>query len=122
MVVLPSGEYYVPAMLHTPKSSKPSHLGNAKNKLVIDAFKEKNIKYICVRRKYEFSPKIPFEFIDKLIVKYLHFPEMTMHESTWTNDFYLCSNEDGNYHRFYHLLIQLINNDENNDFMNTEFI
>ena len=123
MVVLPSGEYYVPAMLHTPKESKPSHLGNEKNKLVIDAFKEKNIKYKCIRRKYEFSPKIPFEFIDKLIVKYLHFPGMTMHETTWTNDFYLYSTEDGNYnHRFYHLLIQLINNDENNDFMNTEFM
>ena len=123
MVVLPSGEYYVPAMLHTPKSTKPSHLGNEKNKLVIDSFKEKNIKYNCTRRKYEFSPKIPFEFIDKLIVKYLHFPGMTMHESTWTNDFYLYSTEDGNYnHRFYRVLIQLINNRENNDFMSTELM
>ena len=123
MVVLPSGEYYVPAMLHTPKSSKPSHLGNEKNQLVINVFKEKNIKYKCIRRKYEFSPKIPFGFIDKLTVKYLHFPGMTMHESTWTNDFYLYSTEDGNYnHRFYHLLIQLINNDENNDFISTELM
>ena len=123
MVVLPSGKYYVPAMLHTPKETKPSHLGNEKNKLVIDAFKEKNIKYKCIRRKYEFSPQIPFGFIDKLIVKYLHFPGMTMHESTWTNDFYLYSEEDGNYnHRFYHLLIQLINNDENNDFMSSELM
>ena len=123
MVVLPSGEYYVPAMLHTPKSSKPSHLGNEKNKLVIHAFKEKNIKYKCIRRKYEFSPQIPFGFIDKLIVKYLHFPGMTMHETTWANDFYLHSTVDGNYnHRFYHLLIQLINNDENNDFMSSELM
>ena len=123
MVVLPSGEYYVPAMLHTPKSSKPSHLGNEKNNLITDTFKEKNIKYKCIRRKYEFSPKIPFEFIDKLIVKYLHFPGMKMHESTWTNDFYLYSTEDGNYnHRFYHLLIQVIYNDENNDFMSTELM
>ena len=123
MVVLPSGEYYVPAMLHTSKSSKPSHLGKEKNKLVIETFKEKNIKYKCIRRKFEFSPKIPFGFIDKLIVKYLHFPGMTMHESTWTNDFYLYSEEDGNYnHRFYHLLIQLINNDENNDFMSSELM
>ena len=123
MVVLPSGEYYIPAMLHTPKSSKPSHLGNEKNNLVMHAFKEKNIKYKCIRRKYEFSPKIPFGFVDKLIVKYLHFPGMTMHETTWTNDFYLYSTEDGNYnHRFYHLLIQLINNDENNDFISTELM
>ena len=123
MVVLPSGEYYVPAMLHTPKSSKPSHLGNDKNNLIIDAFKEKNIQYKCIRRKYKFSPRIPFEFIDKLIVKYLHFPGMTMHESTWTNDFYLYSTEDGNYnHRFYHLLIQVINIDENNDFMSTKLM
>ena len=117
MVVLPSGEYYVPAMLHTPKSSKPSHLGNDKNNLVIDAFKGKKIKYKCIRRKYEFSPKIPFGFIDKLIVKYLHFPGMTMHESTWTNDFYLYSS-----HKFYHLLIQLISIDENNDFMSSELM
>ena len=123
MVVLPSGEYYVPAMLHTPKSSKPSHLGNEKNKIVMHAFKEKNIKYKCIRRKYEFSPQIPFGFIDKLIVKYLHFPGMTIHETTCTNDFYLSSEEDGNYnHRFYHLLIQLINNDENNDFMSSELM
>ena len=123
MVVLPSGEYYVPAMLHTPKSSKPSHIGNEKNKLVMHAFKEKNIKYKCIRRKYEFSPQIPFGFIDKLIVKYLHFPGMTMHESTWANDFYLYSEEDGDdNHRFYHLLIQLINNDENNDFMSSELM
>ena len=123
MVVLPSGEYYVPAMLHTPKSTKPSHLGNEKNKLVIDTFKEKNIKYKCIRRKFEFSPQIPFGFIDKLIVKYLHFPGMTMHETTWANDFYLYSEEDGNYnHRFYHLLIQSINNDENNDFMSSELM
>ena len=116
MVLLPSGEYYVPAMLHTPKSSKPSHLGNEKNKLIITAFKEKNISYKCIQREFEFSPRIPFGFIDKLIVKYLHFPGMTMHESTWINDFYLYSKEDGNYnHRFYHLLIQMINNDENND-------
>ena len=48
-----------------------------------------------------FHPQIPFGFIDKLIVKYLHFPGMTMHESTWTNDFYLYSEEDGNYnHKF----------------------
>ena len=123
MVVLPSGEYYVPAMLHTPKSTKPSRLGNEKNTLIIDAFKEKNIKYKCIRRKFEFSPQIPFGFIDRLIVKYLHFPGMTMHDSTYTNDFYLYSEEDGNYnHRFYHLLIQLINNDENNDFMSSELM
>ena len=89
----------------------------------MNAFKEKNIKYKCIRRKYEFSPQIPFGFIDKLIVKYLHFPGMTMHKTTWTNDFYLHSTEDGNYnHRFYHLLIQLINNYKNNDFMSSELM
>ena len=120
IVILPSGEYYVPAMLHTPKSSKPSHLGNEKNELVINKFKEKNIEYKCIRKKYEFSPKIPFGFIDKLIVKYLHFPGITMHSSTWRNDFYLYSKEDGNYnHRFYHILVQIPGN---NDFHNTELI
>ena len=124
IVILPSGEYYVPAMLHTPKSTKPSHLGIEKNKLVISAFNINNIKYKCIRRKYEFSPRIPFGFIDKLIVKYLHFPGMTMHESTWTNDFYLCSKKDENYnHRFYHLLIQVMNNkEEENELMNTELM
>ena len=123
MVALPSGKYYVPAMLHTSKSSKPSHLGDEKNKLVIKKFQEKNIEYNCTRRKYEFSPRIPFGFIDKLIVKYLHFPGMTMDKSTWTNDFYLYSNEDGNFnHRFYHILVQEINNEENNDFLNTELM
>ena len=124
IALLPSGEYYVPAMLHTPKSSQPSHLGNKKRELIINAFKEKNIKYKCIRRKYEFSPQIPFGFIDKLIVKYLHFPGITMHESTWTNDFYLVSNEDENYnYKFYHILIQLVDvNSENNYFMNKELM
>ena len=113
MVVLPSGEYYVPAMIHTPKSSTPSHRGNEKNKLVTDAFEKNNIKYKCTRRKYKFSTRIPFGFIDKLVVKYLHFPGMTMHESTCTDDFYLFSKEDGNYYnRDYHLLIQTINAEE----------
>ena len=83
IVGLPSGEYYVPAMLHSIKF-KPSHLGNEKNKLVTYTFKENNIKYKCIRRKYEFSPTIPFGFIDKLIVKYLHFPGMTMHENFYS--------------------------------------
>ena len=123
MVVLPSGKYYVPAMLHTPKISKPSHLGDEKNKLIITRFKEQNIKYNCIRRKYEFSPRIPFGFVDKLIVKYLHFPGMTMDKSTWANDFYLYSNEDGNFNaRFYHILVQVIGNEENNDFLNTELM
>ena len=123
MVVLPSGKYYVPAMLHTPKFSKLSHLGDEKNALIITKFKEQNIKYNCIRRKYEFSPRIPFGFVDKLIVKYLHFPGMTMHESTWTNDFYLYSEEDGNYNnRFYHILVQVIINEENNDFLHTELM
>ena len=123
MVVLPSGKYYVPAMLHTPKSSKPSHLGDEKNKLILTKFKEKNIKYSCIRRKYEFSPRIPFGFVDKLIVKYLHFPGMMMDKTTWENDFYLYSNEDGNFNdRFYHILVQVINNEENNDFLTTELM
>ena len=120
LAVLPSGKYYVPAMLHTPKSSKPSHLGNQKRKLINKVFKEKNIKHKCIRRKYEFSPQIPFGFIDKLIVKYLHFPGITMHKSTWINDFYLFF-KDKNTNRFYHILIQLENiNNENNYLMYKE--
>ena len=120
IVILPSGEYYVPAMLHTPKSIKPSHIGKQKNEIIIHQFNEKNIIYNCIRRRYLFSPKIPFGFIDKLIVKYLHFPGIIMHESTWTNDFYLYSKEDGNYnHRFYHILIQI---KRATDFMNTELM
>ena len=123
MVILPSGEYYVPAMLHTPKSYEPSYRGSEKNDLVIKAFEEKNIKYKCIRRKYEFSPRIPFGLIDKLIVKYLHFPGMIMHESTFTNDFYLFSDEDGGYNNtFYHILVQVIDTDENIGFMNTELM
>ena len=123
MVILPSGEYYVPAMLHSPKSLKPSHLGEEKNKLIIKKFQEQNIEYNCIRRKYEFSPRIPFGFIDKLIVKYLHFPGMKMDKSTWTNDFYLYSIEDGNFnHRFYHILVQLNNNARKNDFLCTELM
>ena len=121
IVLLPSGVYYIPSMLHTPKSTKPSHLGEEKNQLIKSKFKEKNIKYKCIRRKFEFSPRIPFEFIDKIIVKYLNFPGIIMHDSTWINDFYLYSNDDGNNnHRFYHILIQIINN--KNEFTNNELL
>ena len=117
VVLLPSGEYYVPAMLHTPKlaSAKPSHPIKQKHQLISNAFEEKQMKYNCIRRKYKFSPKIPFGFIDKLIVKYLHFPGIIMHESTSKNDFYLYSKNDGyDNHRFYHILIQ-VNSKENHD-------
>ena len=123
IVELPSGEYYVPAMLHTPKAFKPSHIGIEKNELIINAFKEKSMKYKCIRRKFEFSPGIPFGLVDKLVVKYLHFPDMIMHESTWTNDFYLYSKENENSHnKFYHILIQVIENEENNESMNNELM
>ena len=123
IAVLPSGKYFVPGMLHTPKSTKPFHLGNKKRELIIDQFKAKNIKYKYICRKYEFSPQIPFGFIDKLVVKYLHFPGIAMHESTWTNDFYLFYEDENFSHRFYHILIQLgdTNYDEKN-YLNKELI
>ena len=47
-----------------------------------------------------------------------------MDKTTWAIDFYLYSNEDGNFNaRFYHILVQVINNnEENNDFLNKELM
>ena len=46
---------------------------------------------------------------------------MTMHESTFTNDFYLVFEEDGiNNFRFYHILVQM--KDTNNYFVNKELM
>ena len=123
IAVLPSGKYFIPAMIHNLKATNPSHIGNKKRELIIDQFKEKNINYKCIRRKYEFSPRMPFGFIDKLIVKYLHFPGITIHESTWTNDFYLFYEEDENHnYRFYHILLQLVDVDKKNYFSNKELM
>ena len=120
IVLLPSGKYYVPTMLHTPKSSKPQHIGLLKNNLVINYFQENKLNYNCIRRKYEFSPALPFGFIDKLIVKYLHYPGIIIHESTWVNDFYLYV-KNKNDQLNYHILIQCISEKEN-DFMNKELM
>ena len=115
---LPSGIYYVPMLLHNlpdkisaldEKNSK-----NNKNKLIIHNFDKNNKKYKFIGRKYEFSPKIPFGLIDKLVIKFLRFSGIKIHPSTYKNDFYLFINEnDYNTNSFYHILVQII---ENNDF------
>ena len=115
---LPSGIYYVPMLLHNlpdkilaldEKNSK-----NNKNKLILHNFNKNNKKYKFIGRKYEFSPKIPFGLIDKLVIKFLRFSGIKIHPSTYKNDFYLFINEnDYNTNSFYHILVQII---ENNDF------
>ena len=111
LVKLPSGVYYVPSMLASPKVQKPECIGNQKIELIKNQFKEKNIQHKFTGRRYIFKNSIPFGMINKLIIKFLHFPGIKLHSSTWTDDFYLYSEEDGNYnHRFYHILVRLTKN------------
>jgi len=83
LVRLPDGSYYVPAMLHSPKRSKPKELPS------VEMVKMKiKIEMEHQRRVYEFN-MLPFGLIDRIVVGILHFPAMEVHPSTWENLFYL---------------------------------
>ena len=112
IIKLPSGEYYVPGMLHSQSNNNMDHACNNEiqsNRKQYDS--EKSFQFIG--RKYKFSPRIPFGFIERLIVRILHFPGMEIHSSSSVNNFYVFSEEDGNYsNQNFHIFIQL---DENED-------
>jgi len=83
LVQLPDGSYYVPAMLHSPKRSKPEELPS------VEMVKKKiTVEMEHQRRVYEFN-MLPFGLIDRIVVGILHFPGMEVHPSTWENLFYL---------------------------------
>ena len=110
VIKLPSGEYYVPGMIHSQGDNRFKHEIQSK----ID-FVSKNQSFQFIGRKYIFSPRIPFGFIERLIVRILNFPGMEIHSSSSVNNFYVFSEEDGNYNnRNFHIFIQLDEN-KNND-------
>ena len=106
IIKLPSGEYYVPGMIHSQIND-------------IDYFKyeiQSAIQLVSrnqfIGRKYIFSPRIPFGFIERLIVRILHFPGMEIYPSSTLNNFYVFSEEGGNYNnRNFHIFIQLDDED-----------
>ena len=110
IIKLPSGEYYVPGMIHS-QSKTTMHHGNEIQSQMKQFISWQSFQFIG--RKYRFFPRIPFGFIERLIVRILHFPGMEIHSSSSVNYFYVFSEEDGNYNnRNFHIFIQL---DENNE-------
>ena len=143
IIKLPSGEYYVPGMIHSLSENRYKRCKRCKlppmiqhaiscNSAFISASSGhsctiilnggphfNNNMYDCkqkiqeiqlkinqfiseesfrfIGRKYKFSPRIPFGFIERLIVRILHFPGMEIHPSSSVNNFYVFSEEDGNY-------------------------
>ena len=102
IIKLPSGEYYVPGMIHSQTSNINHEIHSQMNQF------DSEESFQCIGRKYRFSPRIPFGFIERLIVRILHFPGMEIHSSSSVNNFYVFSEEDGNYNnRNFHIFIQL---------------
>ena len=110
IIKLPSGEYYVPGMIHSQTSNINHEIHSQKNQI------DSGESFQFIGRKYRFSPRIPFGFIERLIVRILHFPGMEIHSSSSVNNFYVFSEEDGNYNnRNFHIFIQLDENANKED-------
>ena len=106
IIKLPSGEYYVPGMIHSQSSNNMDHFNREIHSQMNQFDSGESFQFIG--RKYRFSPRIPFGFIERLIVQILHFPGMEIHSSSSVNNFYVFSEEDGNYNnRNFHIFIQL---------------
>ena len=110
IIKLPSGEYYVPGMIHSQSGNNMDHFKHEIQSKMIEFDSSESFQFIG--RKYKFSPRIPFGFIERVIVRILHFPGMEIHPSSTVNNFYVFSEEGGNYNnRNFHIFIQL-DNDE----------
>ena len=112
IIKLPSGEYYVPGMIHSQSRNNIDHFKHE----IQSKMKEfdSGESFLFIGRKYIFSPRIPFGFIERLIVRILHCPGMEIHPSSTKNNFYVFSEEGGNYNsRNFHIFIQL--DDEKNE-------
>ena len=106
IIKLPSGEYYVPGMIHSQNRNNRDHYKHEIQSKMVEFNSENSFQFIG--RKYKFSPRIPFGFIERLIVQTLNFPGMEIHPSSTVNDFYVFSEEGGNYNnRNFHIFIQL---------------
>ena len=101
-------EYYIPSFLNLNKSSSSleelnnKFSSNIENDLLLLTNENKIIK-----RTFEFNNRIPFYFIDKLIVKLLSFPCIILQEnSCFLNHFYFYLN-DNNYFHHLHIFIEI---------------
>ena len=114
IIKLPSGEYYVPGMIHSQSGNNMDHFKHEIQSKMIEFDSSESFQFIG--RKYKFSPRIPFGFIERLIVRILHFPGMEIHPSSTVNNFYVFSEEGGNYNtRNFHIFIQLDDKTEKMD-------
>ena len=114
IIKLPSGEYYVPGMIHSQTSNNMDHFKHEIQSKI--DFISQNKSFQFIGRKYKFLPGIPFGFIERLIVRILHFPGTEIHPSSIVNNFYVFSEEDGNYNnRNFHIFIQLDENEDKED-------
>ena len=121
IILLPSEEYFIPSVLRKLGNLQQSNVKMKKTQLIIDQFKEKNMEYECIHQMYDFKHSIPFEEIDKLVIKCLHFPGLAKHESSSLGDIYLHSIKHEKYDfKFYHVLIQTTDNSNIDYFLNNE--
>ena len=113
IIKLPSGEYYVPGMIHSQSRDNMDHFKHEIQSQMNEF--DSGESFLFIGRKYILSPRIPFGFIERLIVRILHFPGMEIHPSSTTNNFYVFSEEGGNYNsRNFYIFIQL-DNEKNED-------
>ena len=113
IIKLPSGEYYVPGMIHSQSNQKYYFTNEIQSKIQLIS---RNQSFQYLGRKYIFSPRIPFGFVERLIVQILHFPGLEIHPSSTVSDFYVFSEDGGNFNnRNFHIFIQVDDENENNN-------
>ena len=99
---LPNGKYYVPAMLHSPQDSLPPVLSSQRIQFVQNCIPYKTK---VISRRYEVEGNFPVGFIDRIVVRVLHYPGLDIHQTTWEYDYYLVSEH-------YQVLIRAISTTE----------
>ena len=97
IIKLSDGKYYVPVMLHssTLHSHKLEH--NIEfNQAIKFLFNKSNFQ--CISREYYFNQRIPFGFIERVVIRILRFHNLNIHDCSITNNFFI-------YHELYSIYI-----------------
>lgn len=92
LVRLPTGDYFVPAMVRSPKSIPPL---DGRNR-----FMPSGEEFSIYQRVFQFST-LPFGLSDRLVVRLLHYPGMVVAEKYTTEDDFFFLSHEGAGHEYY---------------------
>ena len=101
LIHLPSDEYLVSGMIYLNLHSNNFEFQDT-IKLIVSQLIENKFSIGFRRRKYVSNSFHPIDFVHRLVIKFLHFPGIQIHESSKENDFYLYTSIENS---FFHILI-----------------